>query len=112
MKRILALVAAFVMTGLVALCMLAVGGAALFNPNSVPVSNSPSAPSSVAASADPSTQAQVAELQNEIAQYQQQLDQANAQLQDYQNLLTALQQRGLIRILSDGTIQIRGGGGR
>ncbi len=94
MKRILALVAAFVMTGLVALCMLAVGGAALFNPNSVPVSNSPSAPSSVAASADPSTQAQVAELQNEIAQYQQQLDQANAQLQDYQNLLTALQQRG------------------
>ncbi len=112
MKRVQALVAAFVMTGLVALCMLAVGGAALLNRNSVPVSDSPNAPSAVSASADPSTQAQVAQLQNEIAQYQQQLNQDNAQLQQYQDLLTALQQRGLIRILSDGTIQIRGGGSR
>ncbi len=107
MKKFQALIAAFVMTGLVAICMLAVGGAALQNPNSVPVSNAPGAPSGVAASADPS--AQVTELQNEIAQYRQQLDQANAQLQQYQDLLNALQQRGVIRIQSDGTVQIRGG---
>lgn len=134
MKRIQAIVAAFVVTAFVGFGMLAIGVSAAFNPNSVPVSDSPADPSAVsAAEANPQSsqssdlvaqyqsrekqyQAQINQLNNLIAQYQSrekqyqtQLDQATGQVQQLQQVLNELQKRGIIRILSDGTIQLRGG---
>ncbi len=112
MKRIQALVASAIITGLVAIGMLLIGINALFNASSVPPSNSRvNAVVSTAGSTTGSTDnAQVAELQNQIAQYQAQLNQANAQLQQYQQILSALQARGIIRITNDGQIQLGRGG--
>jgi len=51
----------------------------------------------------------VTQYQDREKQYQAQLSQANAQAQGLQNILNELQRRGIIRINSDGTIQIRVG---
>ncbi len=115
MKRLEALIAATIITAIVALGMLAIGVNALFNPNSVQASNTLASgvdrTSEQAPRANnPSDQAQITELQNELAQTQDQLNQANAQLDQMQQLLQALQQRGLIRITSDGRILIPRGG--
>jgi uncharacterized protein YlxW (UPF0749 family) len=115
-KSIPALLAAFVMTFVIGVAILAVGGNALLNSNGVSISNSPAAASS-SVSADQS--AQIQDLQNQIAQYQAreaqyqtQLNQAadrirtdEAQMQQFQMVLLALQQRGLITI-DDGRIFI------
>jgi peptidoglycan hydrolase CwlO-like protein len=136
MKRIQALIAAVIITGLVGLGMLAIGVNAALNPNTVAVSDAPgSAPAvvgdppsnSVPAESTTSAQAQVKQLQDLIAQYQNrekqyqaqldqyqnldkqyqaQVDQAAAQLQQYQALLVEMQRRGLIRINGDGSIQL------
>jgi septal ring factor EnvC (AmiA/AmiB activator) len=131
MKKIQALIAAVMITGLVGLGMLAIGVNAALNPNTVAASDSPgSAPAvasdtsgSVSAAVGATTsqaQTQIAQLQNLIAQYQNrekqyqaQLDQADTQLQQYQALLAEMQRRGLIRINGDGSIQLprRGLGG-
>ncbi|MCL4393621.1 MAG: taxilin [Chloroflexi bacterium] len=119
MKRLEAIVAATVVTAVIALAMLAVGLNALVNQNSVPVSNSPAlASSATTAGTDPPSQAQIDQLKSLVAQYQSreqqyqtQLSQENAQIQQLQNVLAQLQQRGVIRILNDGTIQLRGFGG-
>lgn len=135
MKRIQALVAAVVVTTVIGFGMLAIGVSAAFNPNSVPVSDSP-ADSSAAVNApdvqsqtsqsndlvaqyqsrEKQYQAQINQLNNLIAQYQgrekqyqAQLDQATTQVQQLQQVLNELQRRGVIRILGDGTIQLRGG---
>ncbi len=115
MKRLEAIIAAALVTGVVALCRLSIGLNALLNPSTVRASDAPgtglnAAPNSVASSSNlnnSADQAQIAELQNEISQYQQQLDQANAQLQQYQQVLIQLQQSGVIRIGRDGTILLR-----
>ena len=123
MKRLQALVAATLITGVIGLCMLAIGVNAALNTNTVPVTNAPGDPASAVSAAAPSAnaQAQIAQLQNLIAQYQNrekqyqareqqyqtQLNQANAQLQQYQSLLRQMQQLGIIRINSDGSIQLR-----
>jgi len=105
MKRIQALIAAVIITSLIGLGMLAVGVNAALNPNTVPISDAPGfSPTTTATSSQ--DQAQINRLQNLVAQYQAQLNQANAQIQDYQGLLEQLQQRGIIRINSDGTIQL------
>lgn len=128
MKNLPAIIAAFVITGLLGVGMLVVGGNALLNQNRVPMQNSPTS-----AQSDPQTsnvsqqQPTVNQLQDRIAQYQarekqyqselnsasQQLNQANQTLQQYQSLLEELQARGVIRVQSDGTILIprRGGFG-
>lgn len=123
-KQIPAIVAAFIITCLVAASMLFIGGEALANTNTVPTLNSPSAAKSTtgnSSSVDPATTAQ---LQNLVSQYQQreqqyqaqiqqanqQLQQTTQQLQQYQQLIQALQQRGIIQIGSDGTIYIPRGG--
>jgi len=124
MKRQLpALVAAFLITLFVTLVMSVVGVDAIFNPNSVAVSNSaPAAPVVEAAPVSANDAGQVQQLQSLVSQYQQretqyqqmlqsdqqQLDQASAQIQQYQQILLALQDQGLIRILNDGRIQITG----
>ena len=117
MKRLEAIIAATIITGVVALSMLLIGINALFNPNSVAVNDSAvsTALNTTTANVD---QAQVAQWQNLIAQYrdrekqyQAQLDQANTQLQQYQQLLSELQSAGVIQITSDGRILLRRGGG-
>ena len=96
MKRIQALVAAVIITGLVGLGMLAIGVNAALNPNTVAVSDAPgSAPAAVSdppnssALADGTTsmqaQAQVKQLQDLITQYQNREKQYQAQLGQYQN---------------------------
>jgi len=121
MKRIQALIAAAIITGLIALGMLAIGVNAALNPNSVAASNAPGDPPTPTISAGSATssqtQAEINQLQNLIAQYQNrekqyqaELNQANSQLQQYQALLAELQRRGLIRINSDGSIQLRSRG--
>jgi TolA-binding protein len=120
-KRIQALIAAVMITGLVGLGMLAIGVNAALNPNVVAVKDAPGDPStadvatSSQTSAQMSSQAQdqinrlqdlVAQYQNCEKQYQTQLNQADTQLQQYQALLVEMQRRGLIRINGDGSIQL------
>ena len=142
MKQIQALVAAILVTAVIGLGMLAIGVNAALNTNTVPVNDSP--PSAVAAANDSQISAQTAGSSNLVAQYQDrekqyqtqlnqanakiqqlnslvaqyqdrekqyqtQLSQANARTQDLQNILNELQRRGIIHINSDGTIQLRVG---
>ena len=136
MKKKPALIAAFITTFVIAAAMLLVGFSAFFNPDSVPVSNSPTS----AVSADPAgtttnisavsantSSDQLKQLQDLIAQYQQreqqyqqqeqqlqtqqqqlqnQLNQATSMVQQYQNLLAQLQARGVISIDQNGRISI------
>ena len=113
MKKIQALIAAAMITGLLGLGMLAIGVNAALNPNSVAASDTPGSASPAVSATTSQAQAQIAQLQNLIAQYQNrekqyqvQLDQADTQLQQYQALLAEMQRRGLIRINSDGSIQL------
>ncbi len=130
MKHISALIAATIVTGLLAMGIFAVGVNAMSNQNRAPVFNSPQAATNGSVdstSVNPSSsqqaqdlQAQIQQLQNLVSQYQgrekqyqdqlntvtQELNQASSQLQDFQNLLIALQQRGVISIQPDGTILI------
>ena len=109
LKRILALLTAVLVTGLIGFAMLAVGVNAALNPNTVPVSNSP-----VVSAAVSQTQPQIEQLQSLIKQYQNReqqyqarLAQDEAQLQQYQSLLMELQRRGVIRVSPDGSLQLR-----
>ena len=125
MKRLQGLIAAAFITALVALSMLVIGVNAVANANSVPVSDSPAQASTAstpkAASAAPDqSQAQIKQLQDLIKQYQdrekqyqselskvsQQLSDATAEANQLQQILIALQQRGVIRISNDGRISI------
>ena len=125
-KQLSAILIALLMTACVGVFIFAVGGAALLNKNGVPVSNAAPQVSEISDTSLSSSQVdQVAELQSLVGQYQdhetqyqqreqqlqEQLAQANAQiqqdqqmLQQVQMLLGALQQRGLIRITSDGRV--------
>ena len=116
-KPFMAALIALLITACVGTSIFAIGGAAFINKDGVQASNSPAQASMVNTSQQSD---QVAQLQNLISQYQQreqqlqqQLAQANAQiqqdqqtLQQVQTLLGALQQRGLIRLTSDGRIII------
>jgi peptidoglycan hydrolase CwlO-like protein len=97
MKRIQALIAAVIITGLVGLGMLAIGVNAALNPNTVAVSDAPgSAPAAVSdppnssapagSTTSAQAQAQVKQLQDLIAQYQNREKQYQAQLDQYRNL--------------------------
>lgn len=125
-KRLAAFLAAVLSTACVAMAILAISGAALFNPSGTVAAQSASQQVAVSSSSR-NNQAQVQQLQSLVAQYQareqqyqareqqyqQQLDaqngqvqQAQQQMQEVQSLLLALQQRGLITITSDGQIVI------
>lgn len=126
-KQLPALIAAILMTGFIALVMTVTSANALFNKNTVAVSNAPATTSQSAATS--LEQAQIQQLQARIDEYQQreqqyqqllqtnqaqlqqaqsQLGQASAQIEQFQNFLFALQNRGLIRIRNDGTVVITG----
>ena len=115
MKRLEAMIAALIVTGILGVCMLLVGASTLLNPNSVPVSNSidDTAPAANVATTDSETSAQINQLKDLVAQYQgrekqyqSQIDQLNGQVKQLQGVLTELQRRGVIRMLNDGTIQL------
>ena len=113
-KQWIAILVAFVITGVIALSILIVGVSAAVNPNGVPVSNSPSQ-AALQGSTSSSTDQQVAQLQNQITQYQAalqndqaQLNQASQEMQMVQQLLTYLQQRGIIQIDNQGQITVIG----
>jgi hypothetical protein len=134
MRNLTALLASFLITGTTAVAMLGIGGNALLNKNTVPIADAPTGASqaalpgssSAAAPADPSsgtadaTAAQVRQLTDLVTQYQQreqqyksqldqvsqELSQENSQIQSYQQLLLALQERGIIAITQDGRILI------
>lgn len=125
-KQLIAFLAAFVITGIVALSMLVVGVNAAINPNGVAVSNSPAQAASKSSTTSSTDQAQqIAQLQNLVAQYQAreqqyqtalqndntQLNQAAQEMQMVQQLLVYLQNRGIIQIDSQGQITVNGGFG-
>jgi uncharacterized surface protein with fasciclin (FAS1) repeats len=115
-KTLPAIIAAFAITLCIGAAILFVGGNALLNGNGITLSNSKDAVAAQVSYADQAAQikdlqAQVAEYKTREAQYQtqlndaaQQIRNANASLQQFQSLLTALQRRGIITISSDGRI--------
>jgi outer membrane murein-binding lipoprotein Lpp len=130
-KQIPALLAAFLMTGVIALSMGVVGVNALYNSNSTTVSNAPvaaaSAPVSAATMSGLVDQAKITQLESLVSQYQAreqqyqqreqqyqqqlqtdqtQLVQATNQIQQFQQLLVDLQDRGIISVDQNGTITI------
>jgi predicted Rossmann fold nucleotide-binding protein DprA/Smf involved in DNA uptake len=126
-KPFMAVLIALLVTACVGASIFAIGGAALVNKNGVTASNSAAQASNVSAAASSQQADQVGQLQSLVSQYQDreqqyqqrekqlqdQLAQANTQiqqdqqtLQQVQMLLAALQQRGLIRLTSDGRIVI------
>ena len=122
-KQIVALLAAMLITGAIAMSMLAIGVNAMTNQNGTVVSNSPVSASTVGSIPSASDQAQqIAQLQSEVAQYQareqqyqaalssdnQQLAQTASEIQMIQQLLSYLQNRGLIAIDSQGKIYVNG----
>jgi peptidoglycan hydrolase CwlO-like protein len=131
LKQILALVTAFLVTSLIGFGMLVIGANAATNPDSVPVSNAPGNPAAAintnaqSPSGQPGDviaqyqareqqyQTQINQLNSLIAQYQSrekqyqsQLDQVTTQAKQSQQILDQLQQRGVIRIMGDGSIQL------
>jgi len=114
MKTFPAILAAFLITLVIGASMLVIGGNALLNPDSGPVSNTPQQAESVSpvdgAAAD-SNAALIQQYQQREKQYQAQLqeaskrlEQANQQLQYYTQIVDELQQRGIIRIDPDGQV--------
>ncbi len=126
MKRLQGIIAATLITGIVGFGMVGIGVNAVSNPNSVAVSNSPAQTAqttqTVASSASDQTTAQINQLQSLVKQYQsreqqyqteikslsQKLSDANAVADQAQQILQALQQRGIIQISQDGRIFLRG----
>lgn len=124
MKRFQAILAALLTTAFIAFGMVVIGANAASNTNSVPVSNSPSSTTAVMSPASATNvDAQLSQMQDLIKQYQdrekqyqteisnlsQKLSDANAQADQLQQILVALQERGVIQITRDGRILVRGG---
>jgi uncharacterized protein YlxW (UPF0749 family) len=120
-KQLVALFAAMFITGLLAMSMVVIGVNAMTNQNGTAVSNSPVSTATAGSTASNSDQAQqIAQLQAQVAQYQareqqyqaalesdnQQLTQAASEIQTIQQLLTYLQNNGLISINSQGQIYV------
>jgi peptidoglycan hydrolase CwlO-like protein len=129
MKKTPALIAAFLMTAVVGFFMLVIGGNALFSVPSVAASSG----SAVEPTSDQTAQlqARIAEYQAREEQWQQRLDQAqgqisqltaelqqsqgqlsqvNGELQQYQQLVSSLQQMGVISIDQNGQVLVSRGG--
>lgn len=124
MKRLPAILAALLITACLGLGMLAVGANALFNKNSVSVTQaSTGMPASANAAGLSNQQLQelIAQYQAREQQYQQreqqyqdqlnqarkQLQQVSGQVQQFRDLIQELQARGLI-VIDDGQIFIPG----
>jgi hypothetical protein len=111
MKPLPAIIAALGITAVVVFVMVAIGANALLNPNTVPVVNAASSNSPDAVPVAEPTIGSTADQQMSQLQAVTQLDQANQQLQSYQQVMTQLQQLGMIRVNADGSITVRRRGG-
>ena len=115
-----AIVAALSITLIVGLTILALGLNALFNTNVVPAKAA-----SLTDQTSRADQATIDQLQSLVDQYQaretqyqtelqqaaDQLSQSNTQVQQYQDLITALQNAGVIQISPDGWVFVGRGAG-
>jgi DNA repair exonuclease SbcCD ATPase subunit len=132
-KQLPALLAAIFMTGIIALVMVVTSANALFNKDVVDNANTSSAvtpnPAAAVSSSSALDQAKIQQLQARIDEYaarekqyqqreqqfqqtiqsnQDQVQQAARAIQQVKQLLTALQDRGLIRVQDDGSIVLTG----
>jgi predicted transcriptional regulator len=129
-KQLPALLAAILMTGIIALVMVVTSANALFNKDVVDASSSTAnTPKTAAVSSSAVDQAKIQQLQARIDEYaqreqqyqqreqllqqtiqsnQDQVQQAARLLQQVKQLLSALQDRGLIRVQQDGSIVLTG----
>jgi hypothetical protein len=119
-KQLFAFIAATLITGTVALSMIVVGVSAMTNRNGVVPSNSTNSATTTASTTTSSDQAQIAQLQSLVDQYQAreqqyqsalnsdnaQLTQAATEMQSVQQLLAYLESRGIIQINSAGQITV------
>ncbi|MBE3038500.1 MAG: hypothetical protein IMZ62_06790 [Chloroflexi bacterium] len=124
-KQIGALLAAILITGAIAMSMVVVGANAMTNQKGTAVSNSPASVAAAGSTTASSDQAQIAQLQSLVAEYQareqqyqaalksdnDQLTQSASELQMIQQLLAYLQSHGLIQIDNQGQIYVTGGSG-
>jgi TolA-binding protein len=112
MKNLTALIAAFIVTGIIGIALFGIGFNAMANKNTVPLANSPTGSNTTV---QVSNQVQVQQLESRLTQYQDRLNQAidqlnaqNTQIQQYQQLLQALVARGVIVVRSDGSVLVPG----
>lgn len=124
-KQIGALLAAILITGAIAMSMVVVGANAMTNQKGTAVSNSPASVAAAGSTTASSDQAQIAQLQSLVAEYQareqqyqaalksdnDQLTQSASEVQMIQQLLAYLQSHGLIQIDNQGQIYVTGGSG-
>ena len=123
MKKLRGLIAATFVTAIVGLGIVGIGVNAVSNPTSVAASNSPTTAAQASTStATDQAAAQIQQLQNLIKQYQsreqqyqteikslsQKIADGNAEVSQAQQVLQALQERGIIQITRDGQIFLRG----
>ena len=127
-KNFPAIVAAFGVTLVMGLIIVAVGFNSLVNQNTTPVQAAPNDTGVTTAGNDQQTAdaATIQQLQDLVQQYQSresqyqtelkqaadQLNTVNTQLQQYQMLVNALQQAGVIQVNSNGQVFINRGGAR
>ena len=104
MKHFTAWLAAFTITAVLGLGILVIGFSALTNRNTVTMQDTAS---SASISQNIST-GEAQQMQALLGQYQAQLDQANQEIEQYQSLIMALAQRGVIVIGNDGRITLPG----
>ncbi len=120
-KTIPAVLAALGMTLIVGVIIVAVSFNSLFNQNVTPVQASPnSTPAATSTDTSTADQQTIQQLQSLVQQYQTreqqyqtelqqaatQLNQANSEVQQYQMLVNALQQAGVIQINANGQVSI------
>jgi signal transduction histidine kinase len=115
MKHISAIITAILITTIIGLGIIVIGVSALTNKNTVALQNSTNQSvsgknltntSGNSSGVIASTSPEVQQLQQQVSDLQSQLDQENQVVQQYQSLLIALQQRGLISIDQRGNIYL------
>ncbi len=112
-KHLSAILAALVLTAVIGFGIFTIGVNALTNKNTVPLQTTPgSATATTGTSSTTSSSAtttNVQQLQQEVSSLQSQLSQATQVLQQYQSLIKALQQRGIIVVDQNGNIYVPNG---
>jgi peptidoglycan hydrolase CwlO-like protein len=112
-KHLSAVLTALVITAVIGFGIFTIGVNALTNKNTVPLQNTPSSAATTTnsntAADPPTTSTNVQQLQQEVSTLQSQLNQESQVIQQYQSLIQALQQRGVIVIDRNGNIYIPSG---
>jgi peptidoglycan hydrolase CwlO-like protein len=112
-KHLSAVLTALVITAVIGFGIFTIGVNALTNKNTVPLQNTPSTAATTTnsntAADPPTTSTNVQQLQQEVSTLQSQLNQESQVIQQYQSLIQALQQRGVIVIDRNGNIYIPSG---